>query len=166
VDGYPSREQDRKTAEAIQKKLKCEVLYTLVHDSDIFCYDYYRDGKLVDEFNSRPDYFEKVSARKRQSLHGKPEELRGTLRQPSDESKLRRLLMSDGDDRPDAHALLEGFAGLLDLPNAATCYGGLMSGYQDDEIERRVEFVHIPDLAPERRDGSRSARRRTMNLIA
>src|SRR5262245_41149994 len=54
---YSSREQDDSIAHAIQKRLKCEVLYTLLHDSDIFGYDFYRDGELVDQYNSRPDYF-------------------------------------------------------------------------------------------------------------
>src|ERR1017187_9823794 len=70
---YSSRGQDGNVAKGLHKLLKTEVLFTLVHDSDIFCYDYYRDGKLVDEYNSQPDYFAKVSAKKRRSLAGRPE---------------------------------------------------------------------------------------------
>ena len=148
---YSSREQDGKVAEAIHRRVKSEVLYTLVHDSDIFCYDYYRDGELVDQFNSRPNYFGKVAARKRQAQLGNPRELRGLLTKAGDEFELRRLLMSDGSSDPfHAHTLLDGFARLLGLPNAHASYLQLIGDQSDQEIERRAEFVHIPDLAPEK----------------
>ena len=147
---YSSREQDSKVAEAIHRRLKFELLYTLLHDSDLFCYDYYRDGELVDQFNSRPNYFGKISARRRQSQLGKPRELRGLLKKPGDEFELRRLLMSDSSGDPfHAHNLLDGFARLLGLPNVATSYGQLMAEDEREKIERRAEFVHIPDQALE-----------------
>jgi WD40 repeat protein len=148
---YSSREQDGNIANAIQKRLSCEVLYTLLHDSDLFCYDYYRDGDLVDEYNSRPDYFGKVSAGKRERLKGSPRELRGLLQDPADEFELRRLLMSKDDpDMFHAHKLLDGFARLLGLPNSNASYGYLMAKHDDTEIEQRADFIHIPDLAPEK----------------
>ncbi len=147
---FPSSHgQDTKVSAAISRRLKGEVLHTLLHDSDIFAYVYYRDGRLVDEYSSRPDYFGEVSPRKRRSLRGKPEELRGLLSDPADVQALREVLANEaGDDAFGAHIRLEQFAALLGLPNYATSYEYLMQG-EDDEVERRDEFVHVPDLGPE-----------------
>jgi WD40 repeat protein len=148
---YSSRGQDGKVAKALHKLLKTEVLYTLVHDGDIFCYDYFRDGKLVDEYNSRPDYFAKVSAKKRLSLAGKPELLLPLLRDPWDVSELGSILRLESSDDPlDANSQLMQFGELLGLPNGATSYDYLMGDEEDEAIERRAEFVHIPSLEPEK----------------
>jgi hypothetical protein len=45
-------------ASGLSKTLKTEVLGFLVHDSDIAMYWLYRNGELIDEFNSAPNYFE------------------------------------------------------------------------------------------------------------
>jgi hypothetical protein len=148
---YSSRGQDGEVPKALHKRLKTEVLFALVHDGDIFCYDYYRDGKLVDEYNSRPDYFEKVSPKKRRSLAGRPELLLPLLRDPSDLGELGNILHSEPeDDLFDANSRLTQFGELLGLPNCTTCYDYLMGDEEDEAIERRAEFVHIPDLAPEK----------------
>lgn len=148
---YSSRGQDGNVAKALHKILKTDVLFTLVHDGDIFCYDYHRDGKLVDEYNSRPDYFAKVSAKKRRSLAGKPEILLPLLRDPSDAGELESILRSEPDGDPfHANSQLMQFGELLGLPNCATSYDYLMGDEEDEAIERRAEFVHIPDLEPEK----------------
>jgi len=141
--------QDAKVSRAISRRLRSEVLHTLVHDGDIFAYLYYRDGRLTDEYSCRPDYFGEVSARKRRALRGKPEELRGLLRDPAQVEALREVLATEnGEDAFGADARLEQVAALLGLPNSATSYEYLMEG-EDDEVERRDEFVHVPDLGPE-----------------
>jgi hypothetical protein len=148
---YSSRGQDGKVAKALHKLLETEVLFTLVHDGDIFCYDYFRDGKLVDEYNSRPDYFARVSAKKRRSLAGKPELLLPLLRDPSDVGELESILRPESPDDPlDASSQLMQFGDLLELPNSATSYDYLMGNEEDEAIERRAEFVHIPGLEPEK----------------
>jgi hypothetical protein len=148
---YSSRGQDGNVAKGLHKLLKTEVLFTLVHDSDIFCYDYYRDGKLVDEYNSQPDYFAKVSAKKRRSLAGRPELLLPLLRDPSDVGEVESILRSEPAGDPfHASSQLMQFGDLLGLPNCATSYDYLMGDEEDEAIERRAEFVHIPGLEPEK----------------
>src|SRR5690242_12769068 len=46
----------------ISKSLKTDVLDLVVHDSDIFIYSFYQQGRLIDKYSSSPDYFEEVSA--------------------------------------------------------------------------------------------------------
>ena len=53
--------QDSQIGRELARKLRAEQFHLIVHDDDVFTYEYYRDGKLVDQFNSRPDYFEEVS---------------------------------------------------------------------------------------------------------
>lgn len=42
----------------LSNTLSCPVLAVLNHDDDIFWYELHINGKLVDEYNSSPDYFE------------------------------------------------------------------------------------------------------------
>jgi hypothetical protein len=47
----------REIASGLSRTFKTDVLGFLVHDSDIAMYWLYRNGDLIDEFNSAPDYF-------------------------------------------------------------------------------------------------------------
>ncbi|MBL8099431.1 MAG: hypothetical protein JNK81_09625 [Anaerolineales bacterium] len=57
-----SEDQDQKVIIDITRKLSkalgCSTFSSLVHDGDVFCYWLFENGKLVDEYNSTPDYFE------------------------------------------------------------------------------------------------------------
>ena len=57
-----SEDQDpniiKKLAESFSNHFHCSVLASVVHDSDIFLYWLYNSGKLIDTYNSIPDYFE------------------------------------------------------------------------------------------------------------
>ncbi len=48
----------REIAGALSRTLKTDVLAILVHDSDIAMYWLFRNGDLIDQFNSAPNYFE------------------------------------------------------------------------------------------------------------
>lgn len=69
-----SESQNEKEMERLAKELSSrlatEVFAFLLHDSDIFVYWLYRKGKLVDRFNSRPDYFGPVKAAERRKFAG------------------------------------------------------------------------------------------------
>jgi hypothetical protein len=45
-------------ASSISKDLKCRVIYTIIHDSDVFFFHYYKNGILLSSYNSWPGYFE------------------------------------------------------------------------------------------------------------
>jgi hypothetical protein len=51
-------ERIRDLAKNLSKDLKTPAIAFMVHDSDIACYWLYDSGKLLDEFNSSPDYFD------------------------------------------------------------------------------------------------------------
>ena len=142
--------QDESMAKDLARRLKtAEILYVTVHDSDIFAYHYYRDGRRVDQYNSWPDYFGAVSPATRRAQRGKPEALRPLLGNAADIETLRAIIDSRHPGGAlDADRQLDSFAALLGLPNHATAYDYLMQSDEDDRIERRAEFVHVPDLGP------------------
>lgn len=45
-------------AEMLSSKFQCPVLAVLNHDDDILWYQLYERGRLMDEYDSAPDYFE------------------------------------------------------------------------------------------------------------
>ena len=141
--------QDAGLAQAICSKVEGFAVYTMVHDDDVFAYVLYRDGKRIDQFDSTPDYFETVSARKRASLRGKPEAFADLLENNGTEERLRELLSPD---RTAGSAfksqILAEFAGILRLPNACTAYEYLESG-ETEGVEGWGEFLHVPDRSSE-----------------
>jgi hypothetical protein len=48
----------RGVAKQLSERLNCEALAVMNHDDDILVYALYRNGKLLDEYNSCPDYWE------------------------------------------------------------------------------------------------------------
>jgi hypothetical protein len=48
--------QDSQIGRKLSRKLRAEQFQLVVHDDDVYTYEYYRDGKLLDQFNSRPYY--------------------------------------------------------------------------------------------------------------
>src|SRR5688572_20479195 len=62
VTVYPKNAgQDEAVAQALAKKVEGDVVYVGLHDSDVFFYAAWRDGKKLDAYNSRPDYFGDVA---------------------------------------------------------------------------------------------------------
>src|SRR5579863_4417552 len=47
----------RGLAKGLSSKLKTAVIAMMIHDSDIFVYLIYEKGELIDQFDSKPDYF-------------------------------------------------------------------------------------------------------------
>jgi hypothetical protein len=79
----------------IAKRLPHDVFHLIVHDDDIFFYYFYRDGRLIDQYNSCPDYFHEVSDEEKQQGQGHPELFQDLLRRPESLGKLKTLLVTD-----------------------------------------------------------------------
>ncbi|MFO0966772.1 MAG: hypothetical protein U0793_14460 [Gemmataceae bacterium] len=145
----PDNGQDERLPAVFARRLPGELLHVLVHDDDIFAYRFYRDGKLIDQYNSRPDYFEPVSAGARRKLRGRPERIAHLLADVSRLPELEELLSPErAAQTVFASETLSRFADLLNLANAETAYEYLMQG-DTDNIEQWDDFTHVPDLSGE-----------------
>lgn len=69
--------QDEERIQELSQRLSASaaVVALLVHDSDVLCYWLYERGKLLDEYNSCPDYFEDGDPAAAAESRGKPEVL-------------------------------------------------------------------------------------------
>jgi hypothetical protein len=135
----------------LSDRLKTHVLDLVVHDSDIFVYNYFRDGQVVDEYSSSPDYFEEVSKAEHQRLKGKPQVFRDLIGSDKKLAELESLLK-------ESHGIqeflfeenrLEKFAALFGIANTLTSYEYLTDD-EWDGIEGRKQFIHVPDLTAEK----------------
>jgi WD40 repeat protein len=141
-----SRQNDQISVE-IAKRLSDDIFHLIVHDDDIFSYDFYRDGRLIDQYNSWPDSFEEVSEEEKQQCQGRPELFQDLLHQPKTLGKLKTLLAA-GKFTFESERMAQ-FVGLLGLQNALSSYEYLWAG-ERDEIKGWKQFVHIPDLSAEK----------------
>jgi len=142
--------QDSRVAKAIARRFPGELLHVLVHDDDIFAYSYYRDGKLRDEYNSCPDYFEEMPAKLKERCRGRPRRLAHLLAPGKTLAELQELLSPEAAGGVVfAGDLLGRFADLLGLANAQTSYEYLQGG-EGGGIEGEGQFLHVPDLSGEK----------------
>jgi WD40 repeat protein len=146
---YPAGHgQDTRIGREMARKLTGELFHFLVHDDDFFVYEYYRDGKLVDRYNSRPDYFQQVSASDFRNQRGRPELFDHLA--PTDGILALKAMLADPDAEPFAFAstMLERFAQVIGIRNVITSYEYLQDG-ELDGLEGWDQFEHVPDLSSE-----------------
>jgi WD40 repeat protein len=148
---YPDDAASSETLAAkISESLKVYALDLSVHDSDIFFYNFYLNGRLIDEYSSSPDYFEKVSSTEHERLKGKPEVFRELLGSNDKLAELQGLLAANRKDGfTFEEARLEKLASLLGIKNTSASYDYLTNG-EWDGIKGRKQFVHVPDLTVEK----------------
>jgi len=93
ISMFPKNYGHESLACEISRHIEADVLQMMVHDDDVFRYLYYRKSKLIDEYNSCPDYFGgKISAKEKKRLKGNPEVFRGLVGSEDKLKKLRKLL--------------------------------------------------------------------------
>jgi len=85
-------EELRRLGKGISAKLKTSVFCFLVHDSDIFVYLLYNNGKLVDQFDSHPDYFGPVTDKHRKRWAGNFDRLVKLAKQGTTAGKIGKVL--------------------------------------------------------------------------
>jgi len=152
IDGWVSlfphqHGQDQRVTETLTALLPTmEIIHVVLADDDVFAYGFLRGGRIVDEYVSKPDYFERVSAAMREKQRGWPEHFAHLIAPPNTLADVQRVL----DDRDgDAMRQFKEFAELLRLPNAATSYEYLVDG-ETDGITAFKQFVRLPDPRAER----------------
>lgn len=119
-----------------------DVFHLTVHDDDIFFYHFYRNGQLIDRYNSCPDSFEEVSEDEKKQCQGHPELFQDLLRDTKFLTKLKTLLAADKFTFESER--MAQFVKLFGLSNASSSYDYLQSeDWDEDEIEGWKQFIHI-----------------------
>lgn len=111
----------RKLADGLSAKLRCAALAVLNHDDDVLMYSLHENGKLVDEYNSSPAYFDS----------GPGEEPSG-----GDASRLCRVFGATS---------VAGVEAVLHGPNAAA--GGDGYVFESERHHELVEALGAPTIA-------------------
>ena len=88
----------RELTGGLSQELHVAAIAFLVHDSDIACYWLYDDGRLLDEFNSCPNYFEVETTEDtlQGPSGGKPDVLVRYCRRGASKEKLVEILSENG----------------------------------------------------------------------
>jgi len=105
-------ERIRDIAKTLSKDLKSPAIAFMVHDSDIACYWLYDGGKLLDEFNSCPDYFDDDGDGETPASGGKTDVLIRFCRPGVTEEQLAEILH---DDATFAESIVEKLADALGI---------------------------------------------------
>jgi WD40 repeat protein len=141
--------QNSEISAGIAKKMSADIFQLIVHDDDIFSYYFYRDGKLVDRYNSCPDYFHAVSAEEKIQCQGHPESFQDLLAKANSLKNLRALLATgSGGDFTFEQVRMERFVKLLGISNALSNYEYLQAG-ELEGIKEWKKFIHIPNPSAE-----------------
>jgi hypothetical protein len=152
-----SENQDKnelmRLAESLTRKLHCSALASLVHDSDIFLYWLYENGKLVDTYDSLPDYFE-AESKKSMPEGGDAEILCATFDKPEAKPEIRHIfslvkkgnISTDGSEEDllgeDIHVRLVKSLG---MPSFGACIGyfAILNSYLPEGIKPET-FTKLP----------------------
>src|SRR5262249_54774873 len=110
----------QRVAKALSAKLATEVFAFLLHDSDVFIYLLYQNGRLIDQFNSNPDYFGPVTAAERRKWAGHFEKLTRFARAKTSADAIARTLAK----KHVFHEEMVGnFAQLMGIDQERACAG-------------------------------------------
>jgi hypothetical protein len=143
--------EDGECSALISKRLHTIVLSLIVHDSDVFFCNFFRNGELLNEYSSDPENFETVSASEHEHLKAKPELFDELVNSPEEFAALSQLL-DRGSTAPKfdfEENRLEKFASLLGIRNTLTSYEYLTEGERDG-VKNWKKFIHIPDQSGEK----------------
>lgn len=99
-------------AESLSSQLSTACIAFMVHDSDIACYWINDSGKLLDHYNSCPDYFDDVSPAEKRRVQGKADVFLRYCRQGVTRDHVEAALRKDVTFAEDIITQLAGFLGI------------------------------------------------------
>jgi len=141
VDGFS------KICREATRVLGCTAVGMVVHDSDVFCYSVFRNGREEDDFASNPEYFRQASDAERRRAAGDPEKLRSLLIGPDGWERLLRLREQRLELEPESQ--MQEMLQLLGIPDGLGDYDDLEAGHRA-AVTDWPRYTHIPDLTAEK----------------
>jgi hypothetical protein len=125
----------------LARTCKCPTLGILNHDDDVLVYVLYDGGKLVDEYNSAPGYFDSDADAAVPPAGGNAKRLSAALGAPDRAADIERILRAPGNTEDgfvfatDRHREL---VSVLGLPGAAV--GAGFTYLEEGELPEGLEF--------------------------
>jgi tetratricopeptide (TPR) repeat protein len=148
ISAFPNHSgQDQRVSEMIAARLGVDVFHLMLHDDDVFCYWLYRANRLVDHYNSCPDYFGGATDEERIKASGKPEQFQDLIGGPKILNQIKQLLLTEKSEFTFESKRMAQFVDLMGLPNAMSSYEYLQAGERDD-IEGWDQFTHVEGSEP------------------
>jgi len=153
------------TAQRLSEETDAVTLVLNLHNGDVFYYWVFEQGRLVDQYDSHPDYFgDPRDAEELEAVRGHPARLRAILPPevaPADvEAILTQTLTEHELREPDPEELVlwgdeqfDEFTRLLRIRNAAHSYHDAKQEGLEGFVERPEEFVERAYAPPLRADG-------------
>ena len=155
---YPKEHgQDAQTGHALVQKLGCEAFHLIVCDDDVFAYNFFRNGRLTDEYWSTPGYYSEQRRAEDEQQCGNPQCYAHLLGDAL--PAVTRLLQRASRHVEDEYQGCEGdrlqcFAELLGIQNVVTAYEYL-ADKEVTGITRWHDFLHVPDQVSEKEAAKR-----------
>ena len=147
---YPHEHgQDTKIGQRIASATKLDAFHLILHDDDVFAYNFFKGGEMVDEYVSTPGYFSDNDRASEEKLVGNPALYADLLKQPL--LKVKSLLLEDrgAGSMFDEIERITKFAKAIGLTNVQTSYEYLDEG-EAHGVKFRRQFIHIPGKAIEK----------------
>ena len=131
-------------AAKLSKKLKCPLLVVLNHDDDILWYQLYLKGKLTDEYDSTPGYFD-PKAQPSAPAGGDAAKLCAAF--GGDPAAIETVLRTSGHDSADYLFAVDRHAALVEaLGISDYAVGTSYKSFDNDELPDGLLFDDIIDL--------------------
>ena len=125
-------ERIRELAGGLSSDLRTAAIAFLVHDSDVACYWLYENGRLLDEYNSCPDYFDADSDDESpKSVGGRPDVLVRFCRPGVQQDQLAAILSEEATFAEDVIGRLAAVLG-IDRARALANYNSADDEGSDD----------------------------------
>jgi hypothetical protein len=154
------------TAQRLSEETHQDVLVLNLHNGDVFYYWLFREGHLVDQYDSNPDYFgEPRTPEELEAVRGHPSKLRTILPsgvEPEDvEAILTQSFAADELKEPDPDRLVlwgdeqfDAFTRLLGVRNAAHSFADAKAEGLDGFVEQPEAFAELAYAPPLRSDAA------------
>jgi len=134
--------------ESIAERFNNDIIDVMVHDDDVFCYQYFENGELMDTFNSCPDYFGEMNE-DAGSSKGNPEVFKDLLDDPKKINALKDVLRqktSVADISTDPKQVQDYFKRIEDLLNDPE---KILQFAAENEIDLQGQIKALGDQLPD-----------------
>lgn len=129
-----------KLTQQVSKSTKSHAISCLIHDGDFLVYWLYDKGKLIDQYNSLPDYFEECSDEERANWAGQPAKFHSACGADVSLAAVEKTFRKFAADPYEPERKLEELGGLLGIGSDRIFadFHGIGVDVQADDIDAKL----------------------------